>query len=39
MRAISAEPVPGDAAAFNAQIRAEAARWRPLIRELGIRLD
>jgi len=39
MRAISAEPVPGDAAAFNAQVRAEAARWRPLIRELGIRLD
>lgn len=39
MRAISAEPVPGDAAAFNAQVRAEAGRWRPLIRELGIRLD
>lgn len=39
MRAISAEPVPGDAAAFNAQVRAEAARWRPLIRDLGIRLD
>ena len=39
MRNISAEPVPGDAAAFNAQVRAEAARWRPLIRELGIRLD
>ena len=39
MRAISAEPLPGDAAAFNAQVRAEAARWRPLIRELGIRLD
>ncbi len=39
MRNIGAEPVPGDAAAFNAQIQAEAARWRPLIRELGIRLD
>lgn len=39
MARISAEPVPGDAAAFNAQIRAEAARWRPLIRDLGIRLD
>jgi hypothetical protein len=31
--------VPGDAAAFNAQIRAESALWRPLIRELGIKLD
>ena len=36
---IGAEPVPGDAAAFTGQIRAEAARWRPIIRDLGIRLD
>lgn len=39
IRNLSAEAVPGDAAAFNAQIRAESALWRPLIRELGIRLD
>jgi tripartite-type tricarboxylate transporter receptor subunit TctC len=39
VRNLSAEPVPGDAAAFNAQIRAESALWRPLIRELGIKLD
>jgi tripartite-type tricarboxylate transporter receptor subunit TctC len=39
VRNLSAEPVPGDAAAYNAQIRAESARWRPLIRDLGIRLD
>ena len=39
IRNLSAEAVPGDAAAFNAQIRAEAAVWRPLIRDLGIRLD
>lgn len=39
IRNLSAEAVPGDAAAFNAQIRAEAALWRPLIRELAIRLD
>jgi tripartite-type tricarboxylate transporter receptor subunit TctC len=36
---LSAEAVPGDAAAFNAMVRAESALWRPLIRELGIRLD
>jgi tripartite-type tricarboxylate transporter receptor subunit TctC len=39
IRNLSAEAVPGDAAAFNAQIRAESALWRPLIRELGIKLD
>lgn len=39
MRNISAEPVPGGPADFDAQVRAEAARWRPLIRDLGIRLD
>jgi len=39
IRNLSAEAVPGDAAAFNAQIRAESALWRPLIRDLGIRLD
>jgi tripartite-type tricarboxylate transporter receptor subunit TctC len=39
IRNLSAEPVPGDAAAFNATIRAESALWRPLIRELGIKLD
>ena len=39
MRNISAEPVPGDAAAFNALVRRESEQWRPLIRELGIRLD
>ncbi|MGG5817578.1 Bug family tripartite tricarboxylate transporter substrate binding protein [Falsiroseomonas sp. HW251] len=39
VRNLSAEPVPGDAAAFNAQISAESALWRPLIRELGIKLD
>lgn len=39
IRNLSAEAVPGDAAAFNAQIRAESGLWRPLIRELNIRLD
>lgn len=39
IRNLSAEAVPGDAAAFNAQIRAESALWRPLIRDLNIRLD
>jgi len=39
VRNLSAEAAPGDAAAFNAQIRAESAQWRPLIRDLGIRLD
>jgi tripartite-type tricarboxylate transporter receptor subunit TctC len=39
IRNLSAEAVPGDAAAFNAVVRAESALWRPLIRELGIRLD
>ncbi len=39
MRNIGAAPVPGDAADFTTQIAAGAARWRPLIRERGIRLD
>ena len=39
LRNINAQPAPGDAAAFNAVVRAESARWRPLIRELGIRLE
>lgn len=39
IRNLNAEAAPGDAAAFNALIRAESALWRPLIRELGIRLD
>lgn len=39
VRNLSAEAVPGDAAAFNAQMRGEIARWRPLIRDLGIKLD
>ncbi len=39
VRNLSAEAVPGDAAAFNAQMRSEIARWRPLIRDLGIKLD
>jgi tripartite-type tricarboxylate transporter receptor subunit TctC len=39
IRNLSAEAVPGDAAALNAQIRTESALWRPLIRELNIRLD
>ncbi len=39
VRNLSAETAPADAASFNAQIRAESALWRPLIRDLGIRLD
>lgn len=39
LRNINAVAAPGDAAAFNAVVRAESARWRPLIRELGIRLE
>jgi tripartite-type tricarboxylate transporter receptor subunit TctC len=39
IRNLSAEAVPGDAAAFNTQIRAESALWRPVIRDLNIRLD
>jgi tripartite-type tricarboxylate transporter receptor subunit TctC len=39
VRNLSAETSPADAAAFTAQIRAEAALWRPVIRDLGIRLD
>ncbi|MCX7373667.1 MAG: tripartite tricarboxylate transporter substrate binding protein [Alphaproteobacteria bacterium] len=39
LRNTNAQPAPGDAAAFNAVVRAESARWRPLIRELGIRLE
>jgi tripartite-type tricarboxylate transporter receptor subunit TctC len=39
VRNLSAETSPADAAVFNAQIRAESALWRPVIRDLGIRLD
>ena len=39
IRNLNAEAAPGDAAAFNATVRAESDLWRPLIRELGIRLD
>jgi tripartite-type tricarboxylate transporter receptor subunit TctC len=39
IRNLNAEAVPGDAAAYNALIRSEAELWRPLIRQLGIKLD
>jgi tripartite-type tricarboxylate transporter receptor subunit TctC len=39
VRNVGAEAVPGGPGEFDAAVRAEAARWRPLIRELGIRLD
>ena len=39
LRAIGVEPYAADAAAFRAFVAREAATWRPLIRDLGIRLD
>lgn len=39
LQAIGAEASPVDAAAFRAFVAKEAATWRPLIRELGIRID
>ena len=39
MQALGIESSPLSPAAFNAFVAKESARWRPLIKELGIRLD
>jgi len=39
LRAIGVETDPADAAAFRGFVAREIAIWRPLIRELGLRID